>query len=83
MRKHYETVDEYIAVFPKNIQSILEELRRAIRETVPNAEEVISYQMPAFKLNGNLVWFAAFKDHIGFHENQLLRHSKINCLLTM
>jgi uncharacterized protein YdhG (YjbR/CyaY superfamily) len=62
-----KTIDEYIAVFPKNVQSILEELRQAIREAAPEAKETISYQMPAFKLNGILVYFAAFKNHIGFY----------------
>ena len=66
-KKVFKTVDEYIAAFPKDVQSILEELRQAIRESAPEAEEAISYQMPAFKLNGILVWFAAFKNHIGFY----------------
>ena len=70
MGKHYETIDEYIAAFPKNIQSILQELKQAIRESAPDAEEAISYQIPAFKLNGNLVWFAAFKNHIGFYPRE-------------
>jgi uncharacterized protein YdhG (YjbR/CyaY superfamily) len=65
-KKASKTIDEYIATFPKNIQSILE-LRQAIRESAPNAEEAISYQMPTFKLNGNLVYFGAFKNHIGFY----------------
>ena len=64
--REYRTIDEYIATFPKDIQTILEKLRQAIRESAPNAKEAISYQMPAFKLNGNLVYFAAFKNHIGF-----------------
>ena len=67
MRKHFETVEEYIASFPKNIQVLLKQVRQAIRETAPEAKEAISYQIPAFKLNGNLVWYAAFKDHIGFY----------------
>ena len=62
-----KTINEYIAKFPKNIQNILEELRQVIKDSAPNAEEAISYQMPTFKLNGNLVWFAAFKNHIGFY----------------
>ena len=66
-RKVFKTMDEYIATFPKNVQIILQELRQAIREAAPEAEEVISYQIPAFKLNGILVWFAAFKNHIGFY----------------
>ena len=65
-KKEYKTIDEYIATFPKIIQAILEELRRVIRDSAPNAEEAISYQMPAFKLNGNLVYFAAFRDHFSF-----------------
>ena len=66
VKKKFETVDEYIASFPKNVQVILEELRQAIKAVAPTAEETISYQMPAFKQNGILVWFAAFKNHIGF-----------------
>ena len=62
----FKSIDEYIASFPQNIQSILQELRQAIHEAAPNAEETISYQMPAFKQNGVLVYFAAFKNHIGF-----------------
>lgn len=61
------TIDEYIASFPKNVQDILEKLRRVIGESAPGAEETISYQIPTFKLNGNLVHFAAFKNHIGFY----------------
>jgi uncharacterized protein YdhG (YjbR/CyaY superfamily) len=66
-KRVFKTIDEYIATFPKNVQGILEEMRDAIRESAPQAEEVISYQIPAFKLNGNLVYFAAFKNHIGFY----------------
>ena len=65
--KVFKTIDEYIATFPKNVQSILGELRQTIRESAPKAEEAISYQMPTFKLNGNLVYFAAWKNHIGFY----------------
>ena len=65
-RREYKTIDEYISTFPKNIQIILEELRQAIREAAPNAEEGISYQMPAFRLNGVLAYFAAFRNHVGF-----------------
>ena len=66
-KKEIKTIDEYIAAFPKNVQRILEEIRQAIKESAPEAEETISYQIPAFKQNGILVWFAAFKDHIGFY----------------
>ena len=61
------SVDQYISSFPPNIQEILEQIRKTIKEAAPNVEEVISYQMPAYKLNGMLVYFAAFKKHIGFY----------------
>ncbi len=67
MGRQYETIDEYIKSFPEDIQIILEKVRETIRKAAPDAREAISYQMPAFKLNGNLVWFAAFKNHIGFY----------------
>jgi uncharacterized protein YdhG (YjbR/CyaY superfamily) len=63
----FQSIDEYIAIFPAEIQAILEELRAAIRAAAPDAEERISYQMPAFALHGNLVYFAAAKNHIGFY----------------
>jgi uncharacterized protein YdhG (YjbR/CyaY superfamily) len=63
----FKTIDEYIAAFPKNVQIILEKMRQAIREAAPEAEETISYRMPAFRLKGILVYFAAFKNHIGFY----------------
>src|SRR2546425_7121754 len=66
-KKRFETIDEYIETFPKDVQSILEKMRQTIRRAAPEAEEAISYQIPGFKLNGNLVWFAAFKNHIGFY----------------
>jgi uncharacterized protein YdhG (YjbR/CyaY superfamily) len=61
------TIDDYIAGFPKDVQKILEEIRMTIKKAAPEAEEAISYQMPTFKLQGNLVHFAAFKNHIGFY----------------
>ena len=61
------TVDEYIAGFPQDVQEILNELRAVIKTAAPQAEEKISYQMPAYSLNGNLVYFAAYKDHVGFY----------------
>jgi uncharacterized protein YdhG (YjbR/CyaY superfamily) len=61
------TIDDYIATFPKEIQKKLQEMRATIKETAPDAEEKISYQMPTFYLKGNLVHFAAFKNHIGFY----------------
>lgn len=62
-----QTIDAYIAAFPADVQAILQQIRATIHEAVPDATEAISYQMPTFKLNGNLVHFAAFKNHIGFY----------------
>ena len=62
-----QTIEEYIAGFPPEIQAILQQIRSIIRETVPNIEEAMAYQMPTFRLHGNLVHFAAFKNHIGFY----------------
>lgn len=66
-QKKFHNIDEYISTFPKNIQDILEKMRKVIQEAAPEAEEAISYGMPTFKLNGNLVHFAAYKNHIGFY----------------
>jgi uncharacterized protein YdhG (YjbR/CyaY superfamily) len=63
----YETIDKYILQFPPEVQEILEKVRETIKESAPDAEEKISYQMPTFALHGNLVYFAAFKKHIGFY----------------
>lgn len=62
-----KNIDEYIAAFSPEVQSILEKIRLVIREAVPGAEEKISYQMPAFTLSGALIYFAAFKKHIGIY----------------
>lgn len=68
MRKQYNTIDEYIKDSPPEARTILEKIRETIKKTASNAVETISYQMPAFKLNGKpLVYFAAFKNHIGFY----------------
>ena len=61
------TIDDYIAGFPGDVQAILEELRMTIRRAAPDAEETIKYQIPTFTLKGNLVHFAAYKEHIGFY----------------
>jgi uncharacterized protein YdhG (YjbR/CyaY superfamily) len=61
------SIEEYIASFPDHIQAILEQIRTTIKNAAPAAEEVISYSMPAFKLNGILVYFAAHAKHIGFY----------------
>ena len=63
----YSTIDEYVKGFPPEIQKKLEEIRSTVKMIAPAAEEKISYQMPTFYLNGNLVHFAAFKNHIGFY----------------
>jgi uncharacterized protein YdhG (YjbR/CyaY superfamily) len=62
----FETVDEYIANQPPEIKVLLLQVRNAVKEVAPDAQEVISYQMPAFKQYTILVWYAAFKNHIGF-----------------
>ncbi len=60
-------VDEYISGFPKDTQTTLEQIRRIIKKAAPGAEELISYGMPAFKLNGMLIYYAAYSNHIGFY----------------
>ena len=60
-------VTAYIAHFPQGVQETLEELRRTIKKAAPLAEEIISYKMPAYKYHGMLVYFAAYKKHIGFY----------------
>jgi uncharacterized protein YdhG (YjbR/CyaY superfamily) len=64
-----KSIDDYIASFSPSpeVQAILEKIRLTIRNAAPHAEETISYKMPTFKLNGALVYFAAFKKHIGFY----------------
>jgi uncharacterized protein YdhG (YjbR/CyaY superfamily) len=66
-RTKFIDIDEYIASFPKETQKLLEELRAIIRKAAPEATETINYGMPTFILKGNLVHFAAFKNHIGFY----------------
>jgi uncharacterized protein YdhG (YjbR/CyaY superfamily) len=61
------TIEEYIATFPYHIQKKLKEIRATIKKAAPEAEEKISYQMPAFNLKGNLVYFAGYTSHIGFY----------------
>lgn len=62
-----QTIDDYIAGFPPDVQEILEKIRMIIRQAAPEAAEAIKYQIPTFTLQGNLVHFAAFKKHIGFY----------------
>ena len=61
------TVDDYIATFVPDIQAVLQKIRQTVKAAAPEAEETISYRMPAFKMNGVLVYFAAFKTHIGLY----------------
>lgn len=65
--KKFQTTDEYLSTLPQPARDAATRLRQAIRQTAPQAEEAISYNMPAFKLNGILVWYAAFKNHIGLY----------------
>ncbi|HQF27654.1 MAG TPA: DUF1801 domain-containing protein [Bacteroidia bacterium] len=65
--KAFVSVDEYINAQEENVRAILEEIRLTIKKAAPNAEEVISYGMPAYKQDGVLVYFAACKNHIGFY----------------
>jgi len=66
-RIKFSDIDTYISSFPEEIQKILGELRATIRKAAPEAKETINYGMPTFTLKGNLVHFAAFKNHIGFY----------------
>ena len=61
------TIDEYIDAVPKEVQPILRRVRSTIRKAAPGAQEAIKYQLPTFTLDGNLVHFGAFKNHIGFY----------------
>ncbi|MGH2647488.1 MAG: iron chaperone, partial [Ginsengibacter sp.] len=66
-RSKFKTVDEYLSALPKFERGTLEELRKIIKQVTPQAEEIISYNIPAFKLNGILVWYAAYENHIGLY----------------
>ena len=66
-KAQFSNIDEYIALFPDEIQEILTKIRNIIKENAPEASEKISYQMPTYFLNGNLIHFAAFKHHIGLY----------------
>ena len=65
--KKPSNIDEYIGTFPDDVQEILEKIRVTIQKAAPDAKEKISYSMPAFEQNGIVVYFAAFKNHIGFY----------------
>ena len=60
-------MDEYISAFPPGVRAVLQKIRKVVRKAAPGAQETISYRIPTFKLNGVLVYFAAFKNHIGLY----------------
>jgi len=67
LKRAARDIDEYIGYFSPEVQVILQKIRATVRKAAPHAQETISYQIPAFTLNGQLVYFAAFKNHIGFY----------------
>jgi uncharacterized protein YdhG (YjbR/CyaY superfamily) len=67
MKTTFETIDSYIAMQPEEVRGLLEAIRQSIKTAAPQAEEGISYQMPVFKYYGALVYFAVYKNHIGFY----------------
>lgn len=71
MMKKYANIDEYIENFPKEVQTLLQDIRQTIQKTAPEAVEAISYGIPTFKLHGNLVHFAGYKNHLAFYPGAL------------
>jgi len=67
MKPTYSNIDEYIALYPPDVQAILEKIRQTIRQAAPDAQEAIKYGIPTFVLHGNLVHFGAYQKHIGFY----------------
>jgi len=65
--KTYTNIDQYISTFPKEVQTLLQKVRETIHKAAPDAVEAIAYGIPTFKLNGNLVHFGGYKEHIGFY----------------
>lgn len=65
--KTFTDINEYISAFPDEVKAVLEQIRETIQQAAPGAKEAIRYGMPTFVLNGNLVHFAAYKNHIGFY----------------
>jgi uncharacterized protein YdhG (YjbR/CyaY superfamily) len=79
----FKNIDEYISIQTPEVQVLLEQMRTTIKKAAPKAEEVISYNMPAFKYHGMLVYFAAYKNHIGFMPRQRgIRNSRKNYRFT-
>jgi uncharacterized protein YdhG (YjbR/CyaY superfamily) len=67
MRRNYKTIDAYVALFPKDMQILLQKIRTTIHNAAPEATEAISYGIPTFKFHGNLVHFGAYTHHISFY----------------
>lgn len=67
MKNQFETFEDYIKEYPQEIEERLEEIRKEIERAVPEAEEKISYNMLSFRFHGNLLYYGAFKNHIGFY----------------
>jgi uncharacterized protein YdhG (YjbR/CyaY superfamily) len=67
VRTKFSNIDDYVSSFPEETQKLLEQVRQIVRKAAPDAKETINYGIPTFTLNGNLVHFAAFKNHIGFY----------------
>ncbi|MBS1604478.1 MAG: DUF1801 domain-containing protein [Bacteroidetes bacterium] len=67
MPAKFQSVDQYISTFPPATRKALKDIRSAIKKAAPGAEEAISYNIPAFKLDGMLVWYAGYKEHIGLY----------------
>jgi len=66
-RSAAKNIDEYIEEFPDNVQKVLQKIRKTIRKAAPHAEETISYAIPTFKLNGNLIYFAGYQNHVSVY----------------
>lgn len=76
-RGQFKTIEQYIGSFPRDIQRLLQEIRKTVKKEAPGATEAISYGIPTFKLNGNLVHFAAYASHIGFYPgSEVIREFK-------
>jgi len=73
----FKTVNEYLSALPPNTKAILKEVRKTIKEAAPQAEEMISYNMPAFKLHGGLIWYAAWNEHISLYPRTLRMETSI------
>jgi uncharacterized protein YdhG (YjbR/CyaY superfamily) len=82
VKGQFKTIDEYINAFPEDVRPVLQTLRQTIREEAPDARETIKYGMPTFTLNGNLVYFGAWKKHIGLYPVSTAMEASIEELST-